>query len=310
MKRNEKTNSKTNLWVLIAILCTALWGSASPAIKLGYDFFQLESTNVYGILLFAGIRFFGSGFLALILSRLITGKKPRLYKGLTVPIVALALTQTIAQYYFFYMALTIVTGSTAALISSTGTFFAVIFAVIIGIEVLTARKIIGILLGMLGIVVLNLGPDLELIFRWNGELFVLLSAGCYALANILVKRFSKDHEPIALTGYQFILGGAIISLIGYLGGGRLIWPGFGKSLILLHLMIVSSVAYGLWNMLLQRHDVSKVVIFHTLTPVFGALFSWIILAEDIWRWQILVAMLLIALGIMLINWKRQNEADN
>lgn len=299
----EQQKTSGGLLAPVAILCTALWGSASPVIKVGYEYFQLDPSDVYGILLFAGARFFGSGFLTLILSRLVTGEKPRLYRGLIGPAITMALTQTAGQYFFFYMGLTIVTGASAALISSTGTFFAVIIAVIIGIEMINGRKIAGILLGMLGIVVLNLGTNFSFTFRWNGELFILLSAICYSLANIFVKLFGKKHEPIALTSYQFLIGGTLISLIGYLGGGRLIWPGFAKSLALFYLMLVSSVAYGLWNWLLKRHDVSKVVIFHTLTPVFGALFSWIILGENIWRWQTLVALLLVALGILLLNWK-------
>ena len=45
--------------VAVAILCCALWGSATPAIKNGY--LLLEVSGVASIMLFAGIRFFLAG---------------------------------------------------------------------------------------------------------------------------------------------------------------------------------------------------------------------------------------------------------
>ncbi len=248
--------------------------------------------------------------MTLVISRLITGKWPRFYKGLIRPTITMAMVQTVLQYFFFYMGLTIVSGAAGVLLSSTGTFFAVIIAVIIGMEAMTGKKFAGIICGLAGVIVLNLSPDLQLIFRWNGEFFVLLSALFYALLNILVKHFSKKHEPIALTGFQFILGGTILTLIGIAGGGRLMWPGFAKNLVLVYLMFVAAIGYGLWSMLLKKYDTSKVVIFNALTPVFGAIFSWLILGEDIWRWNTLVSLLLIALGITLINWKQRNRYHN
>lgn len=299
---------RDKLWMLIPIIVTMFWGSGAPTIKLSYTYFQLQSDDVFSILLFAGLRFFGAGWITLAISRLLTGKRPRFYIKMIKPTIVMALIQTVLQYFFFYLGLTVVSGAAGVLISSTGTFFAVIIAIIIGMEAMTGRKFAGIVSGLIGVIIFNLSPDLELIFRWNGELFILLTAICYALHNVLVKHYSKEHEPVALTGFQFILGGAVLCLIGIAGGGSLIWPGFAKSLILLYLMFQVAVAYALWSLLLKRHDTSKVVIFNALTPIFGAVFSWLILGEDIWRWNTLAALLLVVLGISLINWKRKTAA--
>ncbi len=299
---------RDKLWMLIPIIVTMFWGSGAPTIKLGYTYFQLQSDDVFSILLFAGLRFFGAGWITLAISRLLTGKRPRFYIKMIKPTIVMALIQTVLQYFFFYLGLTVVSGAAGVLISSTGTFFAVIIAILIGMEAMTGRKFAGIVSGLVGVIIFNFSPDLELIFRWNGELFILLTAICYALHNVLVKHYSKEHEPVALTGFQFILGGAVLCLIGIAGGGSLIWPGFAKSLILLYLMFQVAVAYALWSLLLKRHDTSKVVIFNALTPIFGAVFSWLILGEDIWRWNTLAALLLVVLGISLINWKRKTAA--
>ncbi|HHU07669.1 MAG TPA: DMT family transporter [Clostridiaceae bacterium] len=302
------TGLRNNLWIPAAIICTMFWGSGAPTIKLGYTYFHLKSDDVFSILLFAGVRFFGAGWITLAISRLLMGKLPRYYMKMIKPTMVMALIQTVLQYFFFYLGLTIVSGAAGVLLSSTGTFFAVIIAVFIGMEAMTGRKFAGIIFGLIGVIVFNLSPDLELTFRWNGELFILLTAICYALHNVLVKHYSKEHEPVALTGFQFILGGVVLCLIGIAGGGSLIWPGFAKSLILLYLMFQVAVAYALWSLLLKRYDTSRVVIFNALTPIFGAVFSWLILGDDIWRWNTLVALLLVVLGISLINWKRKTVA--
>ncbi len=304
----KQTALRNHLWVLTAIFCTMLWGSASPVIKLGYEYFNLSGDDIYSILLFAGIRFFGAGWMALLLSIVINKKIPRFYKGIILPGVTMALTQTIFQYIFFYIGMLVVSGAAGALISSSGTFFTVIIAVFLGYEMMTSRKLFGIILGMAGIIVLNLSSSFEFNFRMNGEFLILLSAICYALFNILVKKFSCKHDPITLTSFQFLLGGTVLSLIGLLGGGRIVWPGFQKGLLLVYLMFVAAMGYSLWAMLLKRHDASKIVIFHTLTPVFGALFAWILLDENIWRWNTLASLFLIAFGISLINLKANNCA--
>ena len=298
-----KVNLRDKLWMLIPIMVTMFWGSASPAVKVAFENFNLDNSNVFSILLFAGIRFSGAGWLTLIFSRVVTGKAPRFNKSLIIPTISIATFQTILQYFFFYIGMSIVSGTTGALLSSTGTFFTVIVAVIIGLEIMTGRKFFAIILGMAGVIILNLNSDFELIFRVNGELLILLSAVCYAISNILIKHHGKNHNPLELSGFQFIFGGFVLAAIGLLGGGVIIWPGFSKSIVLFYLMFVAAFGYGLWAMLLKKYDTSQVVIFHTLTPVFGALFSWILLGENIWRWNTLVALLLVAMGILLINWR-------
>ncbi|NLF20886.1 MAG: DMT family transporter [Clostridiaceae bacterium] len=305
----SKKQQKLYIGILAAIFCTMLWGSASPFIKLGYDFFEMDTSNVYNILLFAGVRFFGSGWLTLGLSWILTKQRPHFSRSLIKPTILMALSQTVLQYFLFYMGLTVVTGASGALLSSTNAFFAVILAAVVGVERLTVKKLVAVLLGLTGIVILNLGNNFEFAFRLNGELLVLLSAVVIASANLMIKHFGKTHEPVALTGWQFILGGAILSGLGLAGGGSLIWPGFAKSLVLFYLMVLSALAYGIWSLLLKRYPVSKVVVFQSLTPVFGALFSWMILGEDIWRWQMLVALLVIAAGIMLLNLKKPATAS-
>ena len=53
-----------------AILCTALWGSAAPCIKKGYELFEIAADASFSQLLFAGWRFALAGVLVLIVAKL------------------------------------------------------------------------------------------------------------------------------------------------------------------------------------------------------------------------------------------------
>ena len=60
MKKTEtKEQWMQKTWVvwLGAFLCCALWGSAFPCIKIGYELFQIESSQTATQILFAGCRF-------------------------------------------------------------------------------------------------------------------------------------------------------------------------------------------------------------------------------------------------------------
>ena len=54
--------------ILGAMLCCALWGSATPFIKTGYRvMFEGGKPDVPSTILFAGIRFFFAGFITILI---------------------------------------------------------------------------------------------------------------------------------------------------------------------------------------------------------------------------------------------------
>ena len=52
---------------LLACLCCFLWGSATPAIKIGYEWFGVGADDIASRILFAGVRFVIAGILTAIL---------------------------------------------------------------------------------------------------------------------------------------------------------------------------------------------------------------------------------------------------
>lgn len=299
----NKYLTKNFIVILLAIFCCALWGSAFPTIKIGYRLFHIQPEATNQQLLFAGIRFFLSGLLVIFISSvgsralLIPKKRTTLYK-----IIMLALMQTVLQYIFFYIGLANTTGSKAAIVESMNVFFSVLVSVLIfRMERLTITKIIGCLIGFVGVILVNFGGELSS-FNINGDGFILISTIAYAFSSVMIKYYSKDDNPILLSGYQFTVGGFILMVVGFFMGGRITISNMYAFGILLYLSFISAAAYTIWGILLKYNSVSKVTVFGFSNPIFGFILSALLLNENqAIGLRFIVALVLVCLGIIIVN---------
>ena len=287
-----------------AIAANLLWGSAAPCIKLGYQFFSIAESDTMSQILFAGVRFTLAGILTILIGSLLRGRLLLPKRGSGGMILTLAMMQTVIQYTFFYIGLSHAPGFKGSIISPTSTFFALLIAALVfRQEKLTARKLLGCLIGFAGVVVVSMNGRLGGGVRLDGEGFLVLAAASYGCSSVLIKRFSAREDPVVLSGWQFLVGGLLMTLVAYACGGRLhaasprAWP------LMLYLGFLSAVAYTLCSLLLQRHPVSRIMVFSFLNPVFGVVLSALLLGEgkllDIPR--CVLAMVLVCLGVWIVN---------
>lgn len=287
----------------LATLVCMLWGLDFVLIKLGYLLFSIESSNTGDILTFAGIRFIISGFLTLAVLSFVK-KKPMIIRRNNVgDVCMLALFQTVGQYVLLYLGMARTSAVHTSIFDSTLVFFSILISgFVFHQEKLTGSKIVGCILGFLGIVVMNIGgmPEKSAAI---GDMLVLLCAALTGLSHSLVKKFSQGADPVFLSGWQLLLGGAALTLVGKLMGGRLASYAPDSVTILVALALISSVTGALWNALLKHNPVSSVNIYFFTNPLFGVLFSVLLLKEtgQIFRVQSIAALVLICVGILLIN---------
>lgn len=290
----------------MACVCCALWGSAYPCIKIGYTLFQVDTSHTPSILLFAGLRFFLAGILAVLIGSAAarTSLLPRTRRT-WMHVFLLSMLQTVLQYIFFYTGLAHTSGVKASIIGSASTFVALAVAVFLfRQERFTPRKLLGCAIGFSGVVLVNLGQGgLGGGFHITGEGFLLLSTVSYAFSSVFLKQFSAEDSPVLLSGWQFIVGGAIMILCGAGLGGRIAPISPAAPAILVYLAGVSAVAYSLWGILLQHNPVSRVTVFSFMTPVFGVVLSALLLQENTQALGLssLCALALVCVGIYLVN---------
>lgn len=298
-----------------ALFCCVLWGSASPAIKIAYELFQIPATDTASRIMLAGARFVLAGLMTIGFGSLLARKVLVPQKGSWKNIGILALVQTVGQYYFFFMSLANTSGVRGSIINASGNFIAILFAVyIFRFEKMTWKKLLGCVVGFIGIIVIMGGPEALLsggALTWAGEGAMLAADLFYGASGCLIKIFSRKENPVVLSGYQFALGGVALFVIGTLMGGHLTFYSASCWWNLLYLGFISAGAYTLWGILLKHNPVSRVSILGFINPVMGVLLSALFLGEGQEAFSLtgLIALLLVSAGIVIVNSAGRKKGD-
>ena len=204
-KFKENILTKISVVILLAFICSALWGSAFSGVKIGYEKFGIDSADWSSQVIFAGVRFAIAGIMALVFGS-ISARKALLPTRQSIPkIMIISLFQTILQYIFYYIGLAHTTGVKAAVIVAANVFMAILISSLIyKIEKLTLHKIIGCVLGFSGIIIINFsGLKGGLSFSLFGDGFVLISTVANGFSSVLMKKYSAGENPVLLSGWQF-----------------------------------------------------------------------------------------------------------
>lgn len=300
----------TGIVALIALLCCMLWGSAFSGVKLGYAQMQVSANDWASQMVFAGVRFFLAGLMALLVGS-IAERKLLIPAGKTIPrIGVVSLFQTILQYFFYYIGLAHTTGVKASIIVAANVFASILIAGAFHQETLIPKKIIGCLIGFAGIVLVNCSADMDLHLNLLGDGFILLCTIASGFSSVFMKKYTGEGEnPVLLSGWQFTFGGAVMGLTGILAGGNLHMTG-KAFMILIYLAFVSACAYSLWAVLLKYNPVSKVTVFGFLNPLCGVIISSIVLHETgVFNWQGITALILVCTGILIVNFEKNKSSE-
>lgn len=309
-KESRNVELLKNGWIVggLAIFCNLLWGSAFPGIKVGYALLHVESSNTAAQILFAGVRFFLAGIMVILAGSLM--QKKFLYPGKDEvgKVIQISLVQTVIQYLFFYVGLAHTTAVKGSILVATNVFFCILLTgFVFKTERVSSQKLLGCLIGFTGVVLINLGGGgLSLSVNAFGDICIVLTALSSAFSSVLIKKHGQNVNPVMLSGYQFMWGGAFMAIVGCMSGGRLnnVTPaGFG---ILLYLAFLSAASYTIWSILLKYNPVSKVIIFGFFNPVFGVILSTLILREgSSFGVKGIVALALVCIGIIIVNLEKK-----
>ena len=311
--QNKQTLSKPLVVMLLAGLCCLLWGSAIPFINLGYRYFGVSAGDTATQILFGGCRFFLAGFLT-ILFESVARKSPAFPKRTSWGnVVKLSLAQTIIQYVFFYIGVAHTASAKGAIIQGLQAFTSILIACFIfRTERMNALKWIGGLIGVAGVVGVNWAKDgFGGGVRLIGEGFVIISMVASACSTGLIKKFGQFDSPVVMSGWQFMLGGAVMALGGFAAGGRLVSDNPMAYAVLLYLALLSAVAYSLWAVLLRANPVSRVAVYTFLQPIFGVILSLLLVDRNsdapLLRYAAALAMICVSIAVVNRG-QRQEEA--
>lgn len=290
-------------WIIItAIVCSVLWGSAFPMVKISYDEMMIGSST-YGKLLLSGMRFFLASIFIFTSVKFFLKVPLKIDKVTFKKVAVLGLFQTFILNIFFYIGMSNTTGMKGAVLSSIENFFVVILAhFIYKNDKISLNKILGLVLGFIGIVVANWGKGFEFSFTLTGEGFMILFTLSGAIATMMSKKISLYKHPFVINGYQMLIGSSILLIVGIVFKGYEGMVFTPKAIIILvYLAFVSAVAFSLWYSLLKYNKAGEVTIYRFFIPISGVTLSSIFLPEESLNVYILISLICVALGVFIVN---------
>lgn len=225
--------------------------------------------------------------------------------------------QIIVNYAFFYLGLQVVPGALGAVVAGSQPLItALVAALLHEDERLTTRKIVTIICGISGVVLISagrqafrLGTSIELL----GVGMILVANTSLSLGNILVSLRSKGISPFILSSFSLFTGGATLYLISLPVEGltKAIFPR-EYWFILLWLSFMAATAFSIWFTLLQRPGVrvSELNLWKFIIPVAGAILSWLLVPGERPEMITISGMIIITGSLILFfNNSKDSKSD-
>ena len=291
--------------IILALFVMFLWGSLYPMVKLGFTAYQVKTTG--DILLFAGIRFTICG---LIISAFAFFKDKKSFIPVKTSIPQILLSGAFAvilHYTFIYVGLSLTESSKTAILEQVGLLFYVCFSFLFfKDDTLSAKKLIGAFVGFLGIIAINISSTG---FSFHlGDVFVISASFCTVFSNVVCKKTFTKVEPITATGCSQLFGGIVLLIVGLCMGGKVQFALDSSLWIMGYILIASILSYCVWYKIIKENNLSNMFIIKFAEPLISCILGALLLQENVFQWQYLLAFVLIASGIVLSNYKPKNKA--
>ena len=183
---------------------------------------------------------------------------------------------------FSFAALHLPAGYSAVLNASVPLLSAIFSAIWLS-EMLTLRKLTGMLIGCCGVVLISRVGTVN-----NDPLFgmaILACLGattCYALSGIYLKKFASDMTPMSITcGSQLVAGIALAPLALATAPAHITLTPLIILSVLGISLICSALAYLLFYRIMADCGPTNAFMVTFIVPVFGMLWGWVFLSEPI-----------------------------
>ncbi len=217
-------------------------------------------------------------------------------------LIALGLVGMFGYHALFFTALKYTTAVNSSMIGATNPLMTSVLAAIFLKEAFGIKRMGALLLAFGGVVLSISGGRIETVTELSfnkGDLIMLSAVVCWAAYSILSKRAAKDHTPIFLTSYSFLICTIIFLPFSLMERP---WMFIGTTSVAAWLSIVymavfaSCVGYFIQQVAIRKIGPSKTNIFINLVPVFSMALAAIILDESI-GWYNAAGMLMIVTGV-------------
>ncbi len=225
------------------------------------------------------------------------------------PYVVVALFNNVLPFSLFVTAQTFIGSGLASILNATTPLFTIAVMALSGEERLSTRRVVGVAIGLIGVVILRGGVDVARTGASVGILLCLAGALSYGLAALSARRYLEDSPPLATATFQLMASSAMMTVIaGFVERpwqlplpSSTTWAamiGFGA--------LSTALAYIVFFQILRRSGATNVMLVTLLIPVTAILLGYLVLGEDISLSEILGASV-IGGALLLIDGRLPNR---
>lgn len=228
------------------------------------------------------------------------------------PFVALGLFNNVLPFSLIVIGQTYVPSGLASILNATTPLFTVVVMACAGEEKLSARRVAGVVAGLIGVIILQ-GSRFEIS---NGQaigiLLCLAAALSYGLSALLARRLLPDSPPLGTATFQMLASAAMMSVVAGLHERpwQLPMPGLSTWLAVIGLAGLSTaLAYIVFFQILRRSGATNVMLVTLLIPVTAILLGVLVLGETISPREVAGAMVigsaLLVIDGRVLDWLRR-----
>lgn len=213
---------------------------------------------------------------------------------------------------FEFWGLRYLTSFKTCFIYSLSPFLSALFSYFLFSEKLTGKKWMGLLIGFLGFAPILLSQTSSeeqtgqlFFFSW-AELSVMMAAICSVYGWIVLKQLVNQHQlsPLTANGVSMFVGGALalghsIAVEDWQPLPVTNFPIFLECTVLL-ILISNLICYNLYGTLLKSYSATFMSFAGFTTPLFTALFGWLILGEIV-TWPFYLSFIIVLSGLLLFD---------
>lgn len=206
----------------------------------------------------------------------------------------------------FFKGLSYTTPISASVMMVTAPILVLIFASVLLKERLVLRKIIGIIIGLIGAIILIVygsSSDTDAKNMMLGNFLVFINAASYAMYLVQVKKLIAKYNPIVFVKWLYLFGFLFVLPFGFLELTEVQWYLMPVSIYLKagFVVLFTTCLTYLFNLFaLSKLKPTTVSVFIYLQPVIASIYA-LIVGSDTLNTVKIVATLLIFLGVFLVT---------
>jgi len=221
------------------------------------------------------------------------------------PFFAIALLNNVLPFSLIVIGQTYIPSGLASILNATTPLFTVVVMATAGDEKLYARRVVGVVTGLIGVIILH-GQDVhgqgvheqDLGFQSGegvGILLCLAAAFSYGLAALYARRKLSNSPPLATATFQLLASALMMTIVAAVFDRpwQLPMPGVTTWLAMIGLSALSTaLAYIVFFQILRRSGSTNVMLVTLLVPVTAILLGYLVLGESISLREIIGALVI------------------